>query len=93
MLLIACPFCGPRDEIEFRCGGQSHVARPGPAADVGDEAWRDYLFTRTNPKGLHFERWVHGAGCGQWFNIVRDTATHEIRVVYPMGAPKPEAPS
>ncbi|MGH6719268.1 MAG: sarcosine oxidase subunit delta, partial [Alphaproteobacteria bacterium] len=34
MLLIACPFCGPRDETEFRCGGESHIIRPGPAPEV-----------------------------------------------------------
>ncbi|MEQ1611156.1 MAG: sarcosine oxidase subunit delta, partial [Hyphomicrobiaceae bacterium] len=27
MLLIECPHCGPRAEIEFRCGGEAHVAR------------------------------------------------------------------
>ncbi|MGZ8625813.1 MAG: sarcosine oxidase subunit delta, partial [Actinomycetota bacterium] len=24
MLLIPCPWCGPRDEVEFRYGGQAH---------------------------------------------------------------------
>jgi len=24
------------------------------------------------------ERWVHTAGCRRWFNVVRDTVTHEI---------------
>ena len=28
MLLIHCPWCGPRDETEFRCGGEAHIARP-----------------------------------------------------------------
>jgi heterotetrameric sarcosine oxidase delta subunit len=90
MLLIACPFCGPRDEIEFRCGGESHIARPGPAEHVTDEAWGAYLFMRLNPRGVHFERWVHAAGCRRWFNLARDTATHEIRAVYAMGGPKPD---
>lgn len=90
MLLIPCPFCGPRDEIEFRCGGQSHIVRPGPAEAVTDQAWADYLFSRDNPRGVHFERWVHVAGCRTWFNIARDTATHEVRAVYAMGDPKPD---
>ena len=90
MLLISCPFCGPRDEIEFRSGGQSHIARPGPAAEVSDEAWGAYLFERENPKGDHKERWVHAAGCRQWFNVVRDTVTHEIRAVYAMTDQAPE---
>ena len=25
MLLIECPYCGPRDETEYRHGGQAHV--------------------------------------------------------------------
>ena len=90
MLLIDCPFCGPRDEIEFRCGGQSHIRRPGPAADVSDAEWCAYLFERRNPRGLHFERWVHIAGCGLWFNLARDTATHRVAADYAMTDPKPE---
>ena len=26
MLRITCPHCGPRDESEFSCGGQAHIA-------------------------------------------------------------------
>lgn len=89
MLLIACPWCGPRDEVEFRCGGQGHIARPGPYDEVTDEAWARYLFTRQNPKGLHYERWVHAAGCRQWFNLARDTVTHEIKAVYGMDEARP----
>ncbi len=90
MLLIPCPVCGPRDEIEFRSGGEGHIQRPGPATEVSAEAWADYLFTRKNPRGVHFERWVHAGGCGRWFNLARCTATHQIQAVYPMGASKPE---
>ena len=29
MLLIPCPYCGmDRPEIEFRYGGEAHIARP-----------------------------------------------------------------
>jgi heterotetrameric sarcosine oxidase delta subunit len=87
MLLINCPFCGPRDEIEFRCGGQGHISRPGPAKEISDQAWGAYMFERDNPRGIHFERWVHHAGCQQWFNLARDTVTHEIRDVYSIGVP------
>lgn len=83
MLSIPCPYCGPRAEIEFRCGGESHIARPG--LDSSDAAWADYLFYRANPKGEHRERWHHAAGCRRWFNVARDTVTHEIRAVYRMG--------
>ena len=90
MLQIACPWCGPRDETEFVCGGESHIVRPGPPDQVSEAAWAAYLFERTNPKELHYERWLHRHGCGQWFNLVRDTVSHEIKAVYKMGDPKPE---
>ncbi len=87
MLRTPCPWCGTRDESEFRFGGESHVERPG--LEVSDAEWADYLFNRENPKGLHYERWCHSYGCSQWFNVVRDTVTHEIHAVYKMGQPKP----
>ncbi|HEY0916427.1 MAG TPA: sarcosine oxidase subunit delta [Solimonas sp.] len=90
MLKIDCPFCGPRDEAEFRCGGESHIQRPGPHDAVSDAQWADYLYMRQNPLGWHFERWLHAAGCRQWFNLARHTVTHEVRVVYAMTAPKPQ---
>ncbi len=90
MLKISCPWCGPRPEIEFRCGGESHMRRPGPHDQVSDAEWAQYLFYRTNPKGVNFERWLHQHGCRQWFNVARDTATHEIRAVYHMTDPKPD---
>ena len=89
MLLISCPYCGPRAEIEFLCGGEAHIERPGPYGDVSDEAWADYLFYRKNPRGRHLERWLHVAGCTRWFNVARDTVTHEILAVYPMGQSHP----
>ena len=78
MLRINCPWCGLRDQVEFRCGGQSRRERPDDPQAVGDQEWAEYLFYRENPKGLHSERWVHAWGCRQWFTLVRDTATHEI---------------
>ena len=87
MLRIPCPYCGLRDEPEFTFGGPAHVARPPLTAN--DATWTDYLFGRDNPAGAHFERWSHAYGCGQWFNMVRNTLTHEIVAVYAMGEPKP----
>ena len=89
MLLIECPWCGPREESEFRCGGEAHIARPLHPEQLSDSEWADYLFMRTNPKGRHHERWVHEAGCRRWFNVERDTVTHEIAAVYRMGEPPP----
>lgn len=90
MLRIPCPWCGERDETEFHFGGQSLIARPEETVD--DRAWGDYLFFRDNPKGRHWERWQHSFGCGQWFNVLRDTLTHEIAATCAMSEPPPEPP-
>lgn len=89
MLRLTCPHCCPRDEIEFRCGGESRIARPGPPEAVSDETWADYLFNRINPKGVHYEQWLHRAGCRQWFNVARDTQNHAILAVYPIDEAAP----
>ena len=81
-MMIPCICCGLRDESEFVCGGTTHIVRPPLSAD--DMAWGEYLFFRDNPKGLHRERWRHVQGCGQWFNLMRDTVTHEVVSVYAM---------
>ncbi|HET6503188.1 MAG TPA: sarcosine oxidase subunit delta [Amycolatopsis sp.] len=78
MLLITCPWCGPREETEFRYGGQAHVAYPADPEALSDEDWARYLFFRDNPKGTFVERWVHSAGCRRWFTTVRDTVTNEF---------------
>lgn len=90
MLLIPCPWCGPRDEVEFRYGGAAHVAYPGDPDVVDDASWGEYLFVRDNPKGWFAERWVHTAGCRSWFNVVRHTVTHEIAASYPPGDAPPD---
>ena len=89
MMLINCPWCGPREELEFRCGGQSHVVRPGPADTVSDEVWGSYLYDRSNPRGVHLERWVHSFGCRRWFNLARHTLSHRIEAIYAMHEPAP----
>ncbi|MFB7451224.1 sarcosine oxidase subunit delta family protein [Streptomyces sp. NPDC056194] len=89
MLLIPCPWCGPRDEAEFHYGGQAHVSYPEDPAALTDEEWARYLFFRDNPKGPFAERWSHAAGCRRWFNAVRDTATNGILAVYRAGEPRP----
>ncbi len=75
MLLIACPYCGNRPETEFRCGGQAHIARPSDPGSLSDEQWAEHLFVRSNPRGVHAERWNHVHGCGRWFNARRDTVS------------------
>ena len=80
MLLIACPWCGERDEIEFSYGGPADVAYPADPGALSDEEWARYLFVRANPRGALRERWVHTHGCRRWFVLERDTVTHEIHL-------------
>ena len=89
MLLISCPWCGPRNEIEFSHGGEAHIQRPSAPEKLTDEAWADYLFMSKNTKGVYLERWVHRYGCRRWFNLARDTATNEIIHIYHIGEKPP----
>jgi len=89
MQLIECPYCGPREEVEYHYGGQAHVAYPTEAASLSDAEWAEFLFFRDNPKGPFAERWLHSAGCRRWFNAVRDTATHQVLAVYRLNEPRP----
>ncbi len=75
MLLIACPYCGHRPEIEFTHGGEAHLTRPARPAELDDQAWSDFLYMRANTRGLYAERWRHARGCGRFFNALRDTTT------------------
>ena len=61
MLLIRCPWCGERSEVEFKYLGDATVTRPDP--DDSDEAWYDFVYTRDNPRGEHVAWWHHTAGC------------------------------
>jgi heterotetrameric sarcosine oxidase delta subunit len=92
MLNVPCPWCGPRDETEFRYGGQAHVAYPAEPMAVSDADWAGYLFLRDNPKGWFAERWFHVAGCRRWFNAVRHTVTYEFAAAYPPFTTQPKMP-
>jgi heterotetrameric sarcosine oxidase delta subunit len=89
MLMIDCPWCGPREQTEFSCGGEAHIVRPADPDSLTDEQWADYLFMRKNPRGPHLEQWVHTYGCRRWFNVARDTVTYRITAVYKPGEPAP----
>lgn len=89
MLLIDCPYCGQRPELEFAYGGQAHVARPPQPAAVSDREWAEYLYFRDNVKGLHAERWRHVRGCGRFFNALRDTTTDRFLATYRVGETPP----
>ena len=90
MLIINCPWCGKRPEIEFRYGGEAHIARPADPSTMSDAEWADFLYNRTNPKGKHAERWRHIHGCGRFFNAVRDTVSDFFVATYKTGEPRPD---
>ena len=73
MLLVRCPWCGERDEVEFSYGGQARVAYPPDPSATSDAEWSQFLFVRDNPRGLLRERWVHTHGCRRWFELERNT--------------------
>lgn len=90
MLLIHCPHCGERPELEFRHCGEAHLVRPADPAALTDAEWAAYLHQRENPRGLHAERWRHIHGCGRFFNALRDTLSDRFTATYPTGAARPE---
>ena len=92
MLLIRCPYCEEdRPELEFRNAGEAHIARSANIAGQSDEDFEKFFFIRSNPKGLHYERWRHIHGCARFFNAVRDTVSDKFLMTYKAGEPKPDA--
>jgi len=88
MLILECPYCGVMaDETELAPGGEAHLTRVGP--EGSDAEFESYLFDRKNPKGVHFERWRHVAGCGKWFHAARGTVTLEVYGTYPAQVTEP----
>jgi methylglutamate dehydrogenase subunit B len=79
MLRIPCPWCGERDETEFRYRGDATKVRPAGEADAA--AFSCYVFERDNPLGWHAEWWLHVAGCRKLLKVVRHTLSHDIRAV------------
>jgi sarcosine oxidase, subunit delta len=90
MLLIPCPWCGERPENEFHYAGEAHIVWPHDADAVDDAAWADFLYMRTNTKGVHAERWRHSHGCGRFFNCRRDTVSDRILATYKPGETPPQ---
>jgi len=75
MLRINCPYCGTRDEVEFRFGGEAGVTRP---AGSEPSAWVRYLYWRRSPADERDELWLHVSGCCRWLRVRRDTRTNVI---------------
>ena len=85
MLLIDCPHCGPRAQVEFvyERTVDSVVQPDAPAAEAMER-----LFTRANPRGLDNEIWRHSFGCRAWLVLARHRSTHQITTIRAIG---PEA--
>ncbi|MDN5914263.1 MAG: sarcosine oxidase subunit delta [Pseudonocardia sp.] len=77
MMLLPCPWCGPRNATEFRYVGEDG-ARPDPNAATPAQ-WRRHLYMQRNPLGWVREGWYHRAGCRQFFSVERDTGTNRVR--------------
>lgn len=90
MLLIRCPYCEEeRPELEFRHAGEAHVARSADLRAESDEDFEAFLFIRSNPKGVAYERWRHIHGCARFFNAARDTVTDAFLLTYKAGEKRP----
>ena len=50
MFIINCPYCGERDQQEFKAGGEAHIERPKQPTELSDDEWAEYLFMRKNIK-------------------------------------------
>ena len=90
MLLITCPYCGERPQIEYTYGGDATVKRPDPG-EVDSKAWLDHIYLRDNPRGPHLEWWQHTGGCRAWIKVRRDTLTHEVLGTFRATDPVPGA--
>lgn len=85
MLLIPCPWCGPRDESEFSYGGDAQRPMPPLDGSASPADWQAYVHKRANRKGAHREFWYHQFGCERWLRVDRDTVTHEITAAVDAG--------
>lgn len=83
MILLPCPWCGPRDSEEFGYVGEL-APRPAPRT-ASPQQWRAYLYLRTNSAGWTAERWYHRMGCRRFLTVDRDTTTNEVRSVSDAG--------
>ena len=46
MFIIDCPYCGERDQTEFTCHGEAHIARPSNPNEVSNSSFQSPKFRR-----------------------------------------------
>lgn len=80
MLLVPCPWCGPRNASDMRYVGETS-SRPDPDTSTPEE-WRRYLYVKANPAGTTTETW-YCRGCRRFFVAERDTITNEFSAARP----------
>lgn len=73
MILVPCPWCGPRNASDLRYVGETS-SRPDPNSATPEE-WRAYLYLHSNPAGPTTETW-YCRGCRRYFVAERDTVTN-----------------
>ncbi len=82
MVVITCPYCHElRHEDELLCGDEVDVVRPTDPQTATDMQWCNYLYMRTDALRNVRERWCCVVGCGQWFEVERDSVTGRIHNV------------
>jgi heterotetrameric sarcosine oxidase delta subunit len=87
MILLPCPWCGPRDAAEFAHSGEL-TPRPDPGT-AAPAQWRAYLYLRANTRGWVTETWYHRMGCRRFITVERHTETNETRMPPPGNAAAP----
>ena len=93
MLLIQCPYCGLRPELEFAYAGQAHVARPADPSATTPDQWtaKEAGFIA----GANIEEFTtadtpqKARALVQRGLILRDTTTDQFLATYRAGEPMP----
>lgn len=88
MQLFRCPFCGARDETEFRYMGEFGKARPEGGRSAPEADWARYLYFQANHKGVVREVWCHQS-CGDIFVMERNNVTHVVERSQPLWPDQP----
>jgi methylglutamate dehydrogenase subunit B len=76
MTRLVCPFCGPRELVEFRF----HKTLPaGPGSAFAQ------VYERVDRPDASLEHWQHVAGCGGWLLVQRNPSSGTVLQVRLLG--------